>query len=291
MRRSFPIRGIASALLSSVLLLVLIACQGPPGEPGLPGLPGNPGNPGAQGAQGPQGDPGIPGLPGHPGNPGPAGPPGPPGAQGPQGDQGVSPEAAIALDKTVIATSGDPITVRGSGFIPGEAITLTLKIDDDLSIIAAGGRGSQAQANASGAFSIAFDEIGGADASQSRAPGSRSFMAVGSAGSRASVPVRIVEAPQPATSVDTSLLAAGTAVGEPVEVWGAGFEDGEVVSLIAVGAAEGGGNRILGGANANSSGAFTTEAANPLDIGLYTLRAVGNKGSTATAPLAVVEAK
>ena len=69
MRRRFPMKGMVLALLSSVLVFALIACQGPPGEPGLPGLPGNPGNSGQPGPAGPPGEPGLPGLPATPATP------------------------------------------------------------------------------------------------------------------------------------------------------------------------------------------------------------------------------
>ena len=158
---------------------------------------------------------------------------------GADGAPAVSPEAAIELSKSTISTSGDPVTVRGSGFLPGEPVVLQLRVDENLSIIAGGARGAQVQANEAGAFSITFDEIGGASASQARAVGDRTFYAGGSDGSRASVPVTVVASPLPVTAVDTSLLASATPVGESIMVWGAGFMPNEVVSLIAVGAAEG----------------------------------------------------
>ena len=144
------------------------------------------------------------------------------------------------------------------------------------------------QANEAGEFSITFDEIGGAPASQARAVGERTFFAQGSDGSRASVPVTIVDASQQDTAADTSLMVSATEVGKPIRVWGAGFAPNEVVSLIAVGAAEGGGNRIFGGVTANESGAFSVDAANPLAEGVYTLRAAGSMGSIAVAPLIIV---
>ena len=289
MRRHFPVKGVVIALLSSVLVLALIACQGPQGEPGQPGLPGSPGNAGASGPQGAQGEPGLSGLPGHPGNPGPAGPPGVPGPAGANGAPAVSPEAAIELSKSTISTMGDAVTVRGSGFLPGEPVVLQLMVDQNLSIIAGGARGAQVQANEAGAFSITFDEIGGASAAQARAVGERTFSAQGADGSRASAPVKVVGVPEATTAVDTSLLASATPSGEPIKIWGAGFAPNEVVSLIAVGAAEGGGNRIFGGVTANESGAFSVDAANPLADGVYTLRAAGNMGSTATAPLVIAD--
>ena len=60
MRKRIRSKGFIAALLFSVLVFALVACEGPAGPAGLPGLPGNPGNPGPEGSQGPQGDPGMP---------------------------------------------------------------------------------------------------------------------------------------------------------------------------------------------------------------------------------------
>ena len=75
------------------------------------------------------------------------------------------------------------------------------------------------QANEAGEFSITFDEIGGAPASQARAVGERTFFAQGSDGSRASTPVKVVSAPEATTAVDTSLVASATPPGEPIKIW------------------------------------------------------------------------
>ena len=291
MKSRFPIRVIVVALFSSVLALALIACQGPPGEPGLPGNSGNPGNPGAPGPQGPQGDPGLPGLPGNPGNPGAPGPPGPPGPAGADGSDGVSPQASISLSSDTLATAGDPVTVTGSGFLPGEPVTLQLLVNEHISIIVGGARGAQVQANDTGAFSISFEEIGGHSRSQEMALGQRTFLAFGSGGSRASTPVEVVSSPPASTAVDTSLMAEKALVGMSIAVSGAGFEPGETVSLLVVGVASGGDRILNAAAQANESGAFMVDASNPFEIGVYTLKAVGNMGSSATAPLMVVESK
>ena len=148
------------ALLSSVLVFALMACEGPPGAPGLPGESGNPGNSGLAGPQGLPGAPGLPGPPGNPGNPGNPGAPGVPGPPGPPGPAAASPAASIALSKSVLSLASDPVTISGSGFMPGESVQLELVIDQQRSIIAGGGRTAQVQANASGAFSISLDEIG-----------------------------------------------------------------------------------------------------------------------------------
>ncbi len=287
MRSHFPMKGIAIALLSTVIVFALLACTGPQGEPGLPGLPGNPGNPGEPGPQGPPGDPGKPGLPGNPGNPG---APGPPGAQGPQGEPGtpgVSPQAAITVSKSMLATEGDAFSIWGSGFRPGEPVTLTLQVGQDSQIVLGGATGAQVTANGVGAFSASFDDVGGSDSLQQQAVGQRGFLASGADGSMASAPVKIVRAAVPEASVDSSLLAGAAVVGNPIMIWGAGFSPSEAVTIIAVAAAQGGNDRILVGGNANDSGAFALEAPNPIDAGVYSLHAVGNMGSSANAVLVI----
>ncbi len=189
----------------------------------------------------------------------------------------------IVLSKDTLAAAGDSFAVGGSGFNPGEPVVVSLIVDPDTSIVPEGG--DQIQANASGAFSVAFDEVGGSGAS-----GYLTFLAEGADGSLASALVRIVSSPVATTAVDTSLAADVVLVGESARVLGAGFEAGEAVTLSAVGVA-GGSDRILVGANANDSGAFMVDAPNPLEVGVYTLRAVGSKGSSATTALLVVESK
>ena len=281
MKSRFPIRVLITTLLSSILVFALIACQGPPGEPGLPGLPGNPGNPGAPGPQGPPGEPGLPGLPGNPGNPGAPGPAGAPGAQGPAGIDGVSPQASISVSKTSIAAVGDSFSVVGSGFIPGEPVELALDISPDHHVHLEGG---EVQANASGAFSVSIAEIGETDAA-----GYLTLLAEGEDGSLASTPIRIVSSPVSVTVVDSSLSVKPVRSGDEFTVMGAGFMAGEASTISVVGVA-GGSDRILVGATANESGAFMVDAPNPLDEGVYTLKAVGSRGSSATAALMVCSA-
>lgn len=287
----FPMKGIAIALLSTILVFALLACTGPQGESGLPGLPGNPGNPGESGPQGGPGAAGKPGLPGNPGNPGAPGPPGAQGSPGPSGLDGVSPQAAITVSKSTLATSDDPFAIWGSGFLPGEPVTLTLQVGQDSQIVLGGAAGAQVTANGVGAFSASFDEVGGSDNSQAQAVGQRGFLASGADGSMASAPVKVVRSAVPEMSVDSSLAVAATAVGNPIMVWGAGFESGEAVTVIAIAAAQGGNDRILVGGNANDSGAFALEAPNPIAVGVYSLSAVGNMGSSASGVLVVVEEK
>ena len=103
----------------------------------------------------------------------------------------------------------------------------------------------------------------------------------------ASAPVRIVSSPVKTTPVEASLSTGITVLGFSAMVMGAGFAPGEAVTLSVAGVS-GGSDRILVGTTANESGAFMVDAPNPLDEGVYTLRATGSKGSSATAPLRVV---
>jgi len=60
--------------------------------------------------------------------------------------------------------------------------------------------------------------------------------------------------------------------------------------MVAV-AASAGDDLVLVGEEANASGAFAVDSANPLDVGIYTVRATGDMGSMATAPLVIVVGK
>ena len=187
----------------------------------------------------------------------------------------------IVLSKSAVAGSGDPFSIAGSGFIPGEFVELSLMMDPDNSVML----GDEVQANAAGAFSVAIADAGASDAS-----GYLTVMATGDVGSLASAPVRIVSSPVNVTAVDSSLSTNVTPAGEAAMVAGAGFVAGEAVTLSVVGVA-GGSDRILVGANANDSGAFMVDAPNPLEVGVYTLKAIGSKGSSATTPLIVCDSE
>jgi len=196
----------------------------------------------------------------------------------------------VIVSKAAIAATGDSFSVWGSGFQAGEPVTLTLVVDQKLQIILGATRGAQLSANEAGAFAMDFDEIGGKGSTAARVPGLRSILATGLHGSRASAPVRIVDNPVAETSVDSSLAASATAVGETIQIWGAGFKAGEAVTVLAIGVS-GGNDRILSGGISNDSGAFAVDSANPLSAGVYTMKAIGNRGSSATAPLVIAEAK
>ena len=180
----------------------------------------------------------------------------------------------------------EPFEVWGSGFKPGEPVVIQLRIDETLSPIIGGGRGAQTSANAGGAFAMSFDFISQDPDTQSRAGGMATVFAQGSDGSRASAPVMIIDAPAGVTTPSSSLAANPVEPNESTTIWGAGFMPGEFVSVLAVGASAGA-DRIVAGGEANDSGAFSVEATINLEVGVYTLMAVGSGGSEATAPLLV----
>ncbi len=287
MRKRLQSRGIIAALLFSIFVFALVACEGPQGAPGLPGLAGNPGNPGPQGVQGPQGDPGLAGLPGNPGEPGNPGAAGPPGSQGDPGADAVaiSLEASLSVNKAVL-TMSEPFEVSGSGFQIGEPVLIRFSVDDKTQPIL-----GSATANAAGAFTLAFDELGGTDAIKAAAIGTRTLSAIGADGSKASAPLTIVKSSVPSPSPSTSLLAAEVATGGETTIWGAGFRAGESVALTALAGGTDGTDVILVGGEANDSGALQLTVTVSLDAGIYTLAAVGSQGSRASAALVVVEEK
>ena len=275
-------RGIVVALLLSVSIFALIACTGPQGEPGLPGLAGNSGSPGNPGQQGQQGDPGLPGNPGDPGEPGKPGLQGHQGTQGEPGADAVSPEAALMISKGML-TADEGFSVSGSGFQAGEAVLLTVGEK-----IIGGGANAQGQANAGGAFYIEFRSLGvSVDA------GPNSVRAQGSAGSGATIPVMVIDTAPDTTSVSSSLASTPISPGQDTTLHGAGFLPGEFVSVVIVGADK---DSVVGGGEANSSGAFSFNGRAPISadgvpvfgMGVYTLLAQGDMGSEATAPLLII---
>ncbi len=287
MGKLFSLQALSTTLVFSAILFVLSACgaAGVAGAAGLPGHPGSPGSPGVAGSQGPQGEPGLPGLPG---NPGPGGAPGLQGPAGPDGSDAVAPEGNIAVSKSKV-TMSEEFSVSGSGFQPNEPVVIQLRIDSTLSPIIGGGRGSQVTANGAGAFEVSFDFVSEKGAIISRAGGPSTVFAQGGKGSKASAPITIVSrAAAPVGTVSASLAATPAEAGGTSLVYGAGFEAGEMVSIIGVGAADGV-DKIMAGGEANASGAFQIDVKATLDAGLYTLTARGSSNSEATAPLLVTD--
>ncbi|MCH7787230.1 MAG: collagen-like protein [Chloroflexi bacterium] len=303
MRIRFPSKGMTLALFFSVFsVLVLVGCRGPQGNAGLPGAAGNPGNAGLQGQAG---EPGLSGFPGEPGNVGSQGIQGVQGIQGEQGSPGVSPEAQIMLSESTL-TLDEPLQVWGSGFLPGEPVTLLLVVDAINNWVVGGSFDDRPVANASGAFAMSLDSIRGSISGStigSKAPGIRSIVAMGDDGSRASAPVRITEATPSRTAPSTSLSANPTTVNGDVTVWGAGFMPDEFVSITILSAVDGI-DKLLTGGPANESGAFVFPATEdtvislavgddetPIAAGVYTIIALGDQGSEATAPLLILSDK
>jgi decaheme cytochrome c component MtrC/MtrF-like protein/collagen triple helix repeat protein len=128
-------------LLSSLLALLIVSCEGPTGpkgtagQDGVNGTNGTNGDPGAigpTGVQGTQGNPGDPGTPGDPGAPGPTGPqgnpgdPGTPGPTGPNGRPGLGAGESLGL---VVTLEVSPPAV-GTYFTAGEQVVATITLED-----------------------------------------------------------------------------------------------------------------------------------------------------------------
>jgi hypothetical protein len=281
-----------SLIVSSILVLAVIACAGPsgqsglPGEPGEPGNPGNPGPVGAAGIQGVQGEPGLPGMPGNSGEPGNPGNPGPKGSQGVAGADGQSGAASLYTTNSTM-TVDDSFSVWGSGFNPGEPVIIQILIDNKIRPIL-----GSLTANASGGISGSFDGLKQADGVDAKAVGDiRSLIAVGADGSVASTPVNIVKSRVAAPSVSSSLTSVTVAKGNTVTVKGAGFIGSEPVTISTRGTLTTGGDTILKGQDANVYGAFSVDIKPDLEVGVYTLQATGSGGSQATAILTITETK
>lgn len=270
MARRLPSSAAVIALLLSALIVLSLACRGAEGPAGPQGEAGAPGSAGSQGETGP------------PGRQGETGPPGPPGPAGPVGTEALSSGASIALSKSRVVFD-EPLEIRGSGFEPGEQVVVRLLIDEVNQPIVGGGAGNQASANESGAFVLEIDAVGEGPIR----PGVKTLIANGANGSVASVPLTITAARTAPTSPSTTIVAAAVESGGVTTIWGSGFNPREFVSMVVVLHEGDGGEQLVVGGAANGSGAFEMRGPIDLDEGIYTLKASGDAGSEATAPLLV----
>lgn len=245
MKTIVPSRALFLAVLLSVVsVLLLAACAGEAGKPGKPGNPGSPGNPGPSGPQGPQGPPGEPGLPGNPGSPGRAGLPGAPGAPGANGPIGppgpgtqvVSPQANVMVSSPIVYLD-EGLTLAGSGFNAFEPIIAFINLDG-----AVQPNLGFADANGGGAWVLEIGNVGEVTGvSRNRdailAAAALTVMAEGADGSVASVAVMAAESrPEPPAPPEPPRIGASVGVspivtGDDLDVLGAGFRPGELVSL------------------------------------------------------------
>ena len=284
-------KGMALVLMFAIMsVFVVAACKGGEGDTGATGQVGPRGEQGLKGdpgPAGPKGDKGDQGIPGQPGPTGARGAQGATGPDGPAGNDAVSPQARVTVTKSTL-TMSEPLEVWGSGFSSSEEITVTLEIDRDVFRPL-----GTVSANDSGAFVLSASQIGGDSGTRTKALGIRTILAEGDQGSKASVPVMITElAGMPPTLPSSNLFVGAAKPGGSTTVWGSGFRPGESISLTAVVTAGDTGS-VVGGIDASDSGAFSVEITVPrgLKPGTYTLRAAGDLGSEATAPLVVAEEK
>ncbi len=180
MRKLFSLQGVVITLVSSLIILARVACegaagtQGPAGSPGSSGARGVQGSDGMPGSQGPAGPQGSAGPQGPQGPQGPSGAPGAPGAQGPSGRDAATPANTTPASLTASpAAPGGVSVVYGAGFGSGASISITSG-----GKILAGGK-----ANDFGAFVM--------DVTVSGAVGVFTLTATGSSGSEATAPLLI----------------------------------------------------------------------------------------------------
>jgi hypothetical protein len=86
------------------------------------------------------------------------------------------------------------------------------------------------------------------------------------------------------------MFANAAEPGNNTVITGAGFRAGEFLTISAVGVASGGQDRIIIGGESSDFGSFQFEVMVPAEMppGVFTLKAVGDQGSEATAPLVVI---
>jgi hypothetical protein len=251
-------RYLGMSLVLAVTLATL-ACQGTVGPAGSTG---------AQGVQGPQGIAG---------------------AQGPAGPSGaaVNQAAAIHVTSQEIAHGGKFSGV-GAGFIPGEAVVMSMLVDID-TVVTVG----SATADALGVLEFTGPAKGLPVAVWN---GWYTLQADGQYGSTTSVAVLVADAPPPVApkpSPENNLSMATPLVchGGVATGYGSGFNAGETV-LVTLQLGDGD-EFPLGGVTANDSGAFSFSSSSSkklpdsIDPGVYTVKALGLDNSVATAAVEV----
>jgi len=249
--------------MSLVLAIALatLACQGAIGPAGATGATGT-------GTQGPQGVAG---------------------AQGPAGPTGADVNRAAALHVTSqeIHTGGQ-FTGVGAGFLPGEAVVISMLVDIDTVVTVGSGT-----ADALGVF-----EFSGPPKNLPEAVwnGWYTLQADGQYGSQTSIPVLVSDAPaaaapEPSPENAIAMTASLVCHGGVAEGFGSGFNPGETV-LVSL--QLGSGDEFpLAGATANESGAFSFSSSSSKKIpeaiepGVYTVKALGLDNSVATAAIEI----
>ena len=138
---------------------------------------------------------------------------------------------------------------------------------------------AEVTANAAGAFHVEAGDIGTKDTA--RVGTTATIWASGADGSVASAPLTLAKSVKH-VSPSSSLAATPAEPGGISVIYGAGFSPGEAVTVVIEGV-----GKIAAGSEANDAGAFTVDVKASVDVGLYTLKAVGSGGSEASAPLLV----
>ena len=102
----------------------------------------------------------------------------------------------IVVNSGVVSVD-EPVSISGSGFLPGEPVTLVLVIDNIVSFVVGGRTAAQPVANDSGAFTLSGTLVEGEAAAECAAPvrpsawGVYTVLAEGSEGSQATGPLAL----------------------------------------------------------------------------------------------------
>ena len=222
-------------------------------------------------------------IQGIPGNPGPSGAPGLQGPQGPSGKDAVSPQSTFMVNK-LSAKINEPLVLFGSGFIPGEAVSFSLKLQNS-DLIPVGT--SQVRVLDSGAFVHNIQLISDDTLLMSTVNGMVSMIATGSLGTKASFPLQILNNTKSLfnSNLGASIFVESNIFESTIHVLGSGFKSKESVVLYVD-------NDDIDEIKlieviVNSSGLFEFQIDPKLSEGHYLIRAVGLEGTLATSSFLV----
>ena len=220
---------------------------------------------------------------GIPGNPGPSGAPGLQGPPGPSGKDAVSPQSTFMVNK-LSAKIDEPLVLFGSGFIPGETVSFSLKLQgSDLIPVET----SKLRVLDSGAFVHNIQFISDDASLNSTVNGMVSMIATGSSGTKASFPLQILNNSKSLfnSNLGASLSVDSNNYGSKIHVMGSGFKSKESV-ILYVDNDEIEDKKLIE-VSANSSGLFELKIDTKLPQGHYLIRADGLEGTLATSSFLV----
>ena len=222
-------------------------------------------------------------LQGIPGNPGPSGAPGLQGPPGPSGKDAISPQSTFLINK-FSAKINEPLVFFGSGFVPGESVSFSLKLQNsDLIPVET----SKVRVLDSGAFVHNLSSISTDVSLISTVNGMVTVLATGSEGTKSSFPIQILNNTKSFfnSNLGANILVNSYGIDPVIHVLGSGFKSGESIVLYADNDDI---NEIkLIESTVDASGLFELEVDLKLSSGHYLIKAVGLEGTLATSSFLV----